>query len=297
MLAACGDQKPPPPPAAATTPTPVAAITTPPDAAPAGPKPPPAPLVPAAGACRELLEGSGPIECPYDAGAPGKRRARDDLAMPFERGGSCESAGRLRLTSGRVVATDPLVFLDAKAFTTTFAPGAYPVILAMHHGDVSHALLRIGDARPVRWRQALLPGERPKPGRVYRYPVDAGTGSYVDDETAREIERRESAISDHCAAHTKATVDPADGDAWHRVMRECQEALGPDLYELLRRAGYHTRAQWANACVDPATGANLIAFSSGAGDGSYPVFVGLDARGTPVALVTDFGILGDEDEE
>lgn len=247
-------------------------------------------LVPATGRCAEQLVGAGPIACPYPA-TP--RRARGDLATPFERGGHCESAGLLRVSSGRVVACDPLVFLGTDAFTQAFPPGAYPVILAERHGDVTHALLRLGEARPVRWTQALLPGEVARPGRVYRYPVDSGTGAYVDDVAARTIATRDDAINAWCAADTTRRVDPADADAWHRAMAACTTRFGPGLYDQLRAAGYHERARWANACVDAATGANLIVFSSGAGDGAYPVYVGYAADGTAVALVTDFEIATD----
>jgi hypothetical protein len=48
---------------------------------------------------------------------------------------------------------------------------------------------------------------------------------------------------------------------------------------------------WAELVVDPDTGANLVAFSSGYGDGAYPSFWGIDESGELCCLVTDFGIL------
>ena len=43
--------------------------------------------------------------------------------------------------------------------------------------------------------------------------------------------------------------------------------------------------------VDPVTGANVVTFSSGFGDGVYATYAGLDAAGTPVVFLTDFGVL------
>lgn len=43
--------------------------------------------------------------------------------------------------------------------------------------------------------------------------------------------------------------------------------------------------------VDPASGANVVAFSSGFGDGAYPTFVGLGSDGQPAVVITDFGVL------
>jgi hypothetical protein len=40
-----------------------------------------------------------------------------------------------------------------------------------------------------------------------------------------------------------------------------------------------------------AEGVNLVEFSSGAGDGGYPVFVGYDAAGNPTRVVVDFYLL------
>jgi hypothetical protein len=44
---------------------------------------------------------------------------------------------------------------------------------------------------------------------------------------------------------------------------------------------------WLNIEVDPATGANIIGFSTGFGDGGYPVVVGEDAEGRPASVVID----------
>ncbi len=53
-------------------------------------------------------------------------------------------------------------------------------------------------------------------------------------------------------------------------------------------------ADWnhsVDVVVDEATGANVIGFSSGFGDGAYPSWFGLDAGGAPIVLLTDFAIL------
>ena len=46
---------------------------------------------------------------------------------------------------------------------------------------------------------------------------------------------------------------------------------------------------WANHTVGP--GGNVVAFSTGYGDGSYPVFWGLAADGGPVCLLVDLRVL------
>ena len=44
---------------------------------------------------------------------------------------------------------------------------------------------------------------------------------------------------------------------------------------------------WLNIELDPATGGNVIGFSTGFGDGGYPVAVGEDAEGRPASVVID----------
>jgi hypothetical protein len=273
LVAACGGKKEKAPPAAPS-------------------QPPPPPAGPPTGKCVGQSDGAGPVECPYP---PAATRAKGDYARPFERGGTCEHAGRVRLTTGHVVATDPLVNIEARGFTTALPPGQYPVTFALVDGDIAFALLRITDERPARWEQALQPGENPKPGQLLGYPVDSGTGSYLDDAAARLIEKRQNDAGAWCAKRASEKVDPRDADRWHRAMDECQKALGPGLLQILYAAGYDHHHS-ANVCVEPETGANLIAFTSGAGDGVYSTFVGFGADGAPVALVTDFNLRDIDDD-
>lgn len=202
------------------------------------------------------------IPCPY-VGMPGPR---DDYGAPFagDPEGSCRHAGDLVMPTGELVADDPLVFLDDHAFELRVPPGTYPVIVARPKelaGGVALALLRIQTTRPVRWEIAKLPNE--KPGHHF-YPVDAGTGCYVDRATARTILARQD-----------AALDRDDGK---------------DLLELLYEAGYRD-GPTASLCIDADTGGNIVVFSSGAGDGRYGVYAGYDASGALVAFVTDFNVL------
>jgi hypothetical protein len=127
----------------------------------------------------------------------------------------------------------------------------------MQDREVAFALLAFGEARPVRWIDAV--DDKGGSG----YPVDSGTGRFADAATAARLAARERS-----------------GDL--------------DLFDAIERAGLFTQG-WANLCVDPASGANLIAFPSGAGDGTYHSYWGLDERGAVVALVTDFGLTTDSE--
>ncbi|HXT99715.1 MAG TPA: DUF4241 domain-containing protein [Polyangia bacterium] len=241
------------------------------------------------GACAPLVADAGTSVCPY--GPATGTVGGIDYGAPFEAtAGPCQLVGRLRVTSGHIAAVDPLVFLDA-AFPLEpgVAPGDYPVILRLHQGDVALALLMIGQQRPVRWAQAIAVDRRADAGgrsEAYAYGVDAGTGCYADAATAALLRRRKQTELERRFAVLESRGMPPGDPGWNRAF----EALptGPDLLEIMGREGY---GHWVNVCVDPATGANLVAFQSGAGDGVYKVFAGTDAAGKVAAFVTDFGII------
>jgi len=205
----------------------------------------------------------------------------EEVYAAFAEGGAARSAGErtvlstvragdLLLPTGRLVAND-VFFLDREPFTRRLPVGRHPVLLLASASAadviprVAAALIRVGPGDPVSWELALVPGQDPaalQPGEFFGYGVDSGTGSFASAEAA--------------AAVTGGDFD-AYSDQIHHGMYPSEDVVDWNiLVELV---------------VDPATGANVIAFSSGFGDGAYPSWFGLDARGEPVVLLTDFGIL------
>lgn len=204
-------------------------------------------------------------------------------------------AGELQLPSGRVAACDPLTSLaHAPAFARTVAPGAYPVFLGVMDGDVAWARLALGDGRAVRWEPAWLGGERKGEG-VPGYGVDSGTGCFADAEVAAKWrEHRDQLGAEVTRRIAAAGIDPHDGDRWHGAYQRFLGELEPQtLHARLDAAGLER----GNGATLPLDGGNLVAFRTGAGDGVYASFWGLDERGAAVALVTDFGLVREDEEE
>jgi hypothetical protein len=178
------------------------------------------------------------------------------------------------LPSGRIIATDPC-YLDQPGntppFVRTVPPGRYPVWLALARKTsdapwaerVACMVLRLSDGPAVQWEPALRPGERLvdlPPGHFYGHGVDSGNACFVD-------------------AAAVAALDPA--------LRRALYTHGV--------VGAHERAGWRTRFVNiPLPGqapANLVACSSGYGDGFYPSWWGIDEAGNPCALATDFFVL------
>jgi Protein of unknown function (DUF4241) len=180
-------------------------------------------------------------------------------------------AGRLRMPSGRLIVADP-AWLDAKLepFTTTVPPGAYPASLAVirferdpAHERVAAAELVVRHEPVAFWELALRPGEDPRTlgdGEFFGFGVDAGMAAFLD------------------AAVLPAMVGLVTGDAWETFV----ERHGEELW----------RQQPAEV-IDPPSGANLIAFESGWGDGAYPTWIGRTAAGEVACFVADMLVVHD----
>ena len=179
-------------------------------------------------------------------------------------------AGRLRLPSGKVIACDPFVNMDRPAFTVSVPAGDYPVRLAVVEGGiddrrVAFARLAISSAPVVRWEMALVAGQDAaalKADEIFGYPVDAGTGSFLDTATAAA--------------------------AWPRMMADEDIAQGWITQGDKLSAGRGTPTFLLDVDMGPG---NIIMFTSGWGDGLYASWFGYDAQGRVAALVTDFAVV------
>ncbi len=174
--------------------------------------------------------------------------------------------GELVITTGKVVA---FVF-HTEPFTQTFPPGRYPVIVSVaefvnpQDQRVAFAMLRLTEQPIVRWEMATQAGQDAstlQEDEIFGYPVDAGTGCFMDLEAALAYE--------------------------HKCLE--QDDYSMSLVDEMAKNDVFTWG-WMNSCLVPETGANLIAFSSGWGDGYYASYLGYDAAGAIACVVTDFAL-------
>jgi hypothetical protein len=184
--------------------------------------------------------------------------------------------GQLVVPTGRLVACDPLVFPETRPFRKRVPAGRYPVVLSIAHialaqgeGGVDQriacAMLCLSRRVPRRWQMAVQTGQplrALKRDEFYGYPVDSGTGCFMDLNAARVLDKRMS----------------KDPDYFWQLL-----AATEPVY-------VHTR-EWADFPLEPDTGLNVVFFSSGFGDGIYPSYWGYDRAGGLACLVTDFRVL------
>lgn len=198
---------------------------------------------------------------------------------------SLTDCGSLFLPTGRLVACDPFVCLEASNNPyVPVPPGRYPVVATMAdvsgRGDGSHmreayaSLILDGAAVEVK-RRIITPcaDGAPPPemidGDQYRgFPVDTGTACLVDDG---------------------AVAAAMPGGNWHD---ELFDNGRPDSWFARMDDRDHIRAGIANIALPLAgNGENIVIIHSGWGDGSYPVVGGYDASDRLVRVHIDFMVV------
>jgi uncharacterized protein DUF4241 len=161
-----------------------------------------------------------------------------------------------------VLPSDQLIVTDFFAMGSFFLPDAPRVEL---HGFTGRAPVCVHIARfePADQRVAFIhvrltddPVERWIVGTA-GFGVDGGTGGIGSAEALRLV--------------------------------NSDEAM--DLYlDVINASSVNTWA-WANITTDPASGANVIGFSTGYGDGGFPVYAGIGRDGKVVSVVIDCLVL------
>jgi Protein of unknown function (DUF4241) len=168
--------------------------------------------------------------------------------------------GQLMLPTGMLVACDPLVNPDTQSFNLSLPKGSFPVFLSVAHiktdQRVAFAVVRFKSTQPVGWKMMTIGNqniESLKEGHAFGYPVDSGTGCFMDRSSSRILEQ-------------------------------------PDVGELMiaeLEKTYVNTWSWVNLNLQ---GVNIIAFSSGYGDGGYTTYAGYDSDGDLSVVVSDFDV-------
>lgn len=200
----------------------------------------------------------------------------------------------LVVTSGRLVGCDPLVYLNAAdPFTRRIPAGEYKVRVGELDGQSAYARLVLSDGPIASWEVARCPGEEDVEGWP-GYGVDSGIGCFVDFGAVQHFIAAEEELSKAVSAKVvEEGVDTDDVLAHHAAFERIRAEIGGEDPLATVEAALATKP---TVSVKLAPDANLIAFRSGIGDGVYASFWGLDAKGEPVALVTDFGIFGESED-
>ena len=171
--------------------------------------------------------------------------------------------GKLKVPSGRIVACDPYLIEEyGNPFTQVFPTGEFPIQLSIARMGVEEAIafvrIHFCDEPVARWEFALLKDQTPIPldgEKSYGYVVDAGMGSFMDEEAKKALEKKDT----------------------------------PFVAELYKELQKNDRGYWKYAIYN-FDNHNMVSIPTFMGDGLYSTYIGFDAGGKPCRLLTDFGL-------
>lgn len=197
-------------------------------------------------------------------------RADESLQIRVHQG------GRMEVGSGVLLVGDPGYVSSLVELPLGLPKGSYPVQLSR-----VQALAHSGETVEQVAAMRLLLGERPAVRWLYLASVHVDTGS--------------AALLTPTAAEVLKTQKAQTTERLRRRMQGEEVADPPDSIDLRLQQGFGQDLMGAVLLQShlPRGPVNFAACSSGFGDGSYDVYVGLDDGGIPAEIVIDFRVLLD----
>lgn len=181
--------------------------------------------------------------------------------------------GKIYLSSGKLVACDPLITNDMLPFSTEFPKGDFSVLLHKERESncVAYAEIIFSNSEITDWKLATTAGQNVKDlasGEVFGFPVESGMGCLMDVDTQNSLNELE-----HKLYHSKgADFMGIYEEFFHEHFFDENGAI--DQYAFLKPSEEH-----------PGT---IFAFETGYGEGFYASYIGYDKNQTPVKIVTEF---------
>jgi len=177
-------------------------------------------------------------------------------------------AGKLKLTTGKIVATDPILMYDDESYSVSVKPGTYPVNIYTGKTEKRKnqnvlAELKFNDNIPVKWELALYKGENSNQfghDEFMGYEVENGLGCFMDQRVMEMLDVMDDEELENYEKNVKTKVRQSD--------ISCADIL-----------------------IDEKTNLNIIVFASGWNEGVFPTYYGFDKQNNLARLVTDFMVI------
>lgn len=186
-------------------------------------------------------------------------------------------AGKINLPTGKIVACDPVLTNDMKAFKINFPQGEFPVLVHKERESncVAYVEIVFSEVKIVDWKLATTDDQNAdelKGEEIFGYPVESGMGCFMDFETQDDLNNLETTL----------------------FQRKGDDFMG--IYEEF----FHQHFFDDNGAIDqfafmkPATEkeGTIFAFETGYGEGFYASYIGFGNENQPIKLITEFIEIG-----
>ena len=186
--------------------------------------------------------------------------------------------GNIHISSGFIVASDPLISPDHSAFNQEFPKGDFQVLV--HKERESNCIAyaeSVFDKNQLaeNWTLALCGDqnlEDLKEGEIFGYPVESGMGSFMDKDAQNALNNLEQDLFHKKGADFMGIYE----EFFHAHFFDEKGAI--DQFAILKP--YDKESE------------NLVAFETGYGEGFYASYIGYSKDNQVVKLITEFIEIG-----
>lgn len=186
-------------------------------------------------------------------------------------------AGKIHLSTGSIVACDPLITNDMASFKVNFPQGEFPVLVHKERESncIAYVEIVFSAAQISEWKLATTDGqniEELKGEEIFGYPVESGMGCFMDAETQDCLNHLEKRLFHRKGAEFMGIYE----EFFHEHFFDENGAI--DQFAFLK--------------PDEDKAGNIFAFETGYGEGFYASYIGFGIDGEPVKLVSEFIEIG-----
>lgn len=181
--------------------------------------------------------------------------------------------GNIYLSTGKLIACDPLITNDMQPFSIRFPKGSFEVLLHKEKESncVAYAEIVFSDSEISSWELATTDSQNVKElteGEVFGYPVESGMGCFMDEETQNSLNALEQRLYRNKGADFMGIYE----EFFHEHFFDDNGAI--DQYAFLKPSEEL-----------PGT---IFGFEAGYGEGFYASYIGFDKNEAPVKIITEF---------
>lgn len=182
-------------------------------------------------------------------------------------------SGKIKITSGKLIACDPLITNDKEAFTAVFPTGEFPVLIHKEKESncIAYVEIIFSDESVNTWELALCIDQKLedlKGEEIFGYPGQSGMGTLMDLDTQKKLNDLEHLLFER------------KGDDFMGIY---EEFFRPYFFDFDGASN-----QFASLKPDDFSDLNLIAFETGYGEGFYASYIAFDRFKKPVKIISEF---------